>query len=168
MSGEKLVDLTMLSLFFIFGITLHNVEEALWLPKWSARSSRFQKPVGENEFRFAVLIITMLAYLATGLFVLAPNVLVFKCVFLGFVGAMAINVLVVHLASTVILRKYSPGLATGLFFMLPFNLIILANAVQSSIAGVLEIILSTIIMAILLVALIPILFTAGKILINYG
>ncbi len=50
--------------FFCFAITLHNIEEAIWLPEWSQQSSKFQKPVTSNEFHFAVIVITMLAYLS--------------------------------------------------------------------------------------------------------
>lgn len=156
------------SLFFIFAITLHNVEEALWLPQWSMHASRFQRPVGKDEFRFAVIVITMLAYLATGLFILAPQVSVLKYVFFGFVGAMMINVIVIHLLSTVMLRKYSPGLITGIFLLLPFNGLILAIAINSNIITILEVVLSTIVMAIILVALIPVLFKLGNKLIDYG
>ena len=51
------------ALFFCLAITLHNLEEALWLPQWSQIGSAFQRPVSSNEFHFAVLIITALAYL---------------------------------------------------------------------------------------------------------
>ena len=47
-------------LLFILGFTLHNLEEAVWLPKWSQVAKKFHKPVTTNEFIFAVLVITVL------------------------------------------------------------------------------------------------------------
>lgn len=162
-----MTDLTILSLFFIFGITLHNAEEALWLPQWSRYAGKFRKPVARNEFLFAAIVITMLAYLATGLFLLYPDMPVFKYAFLGFVGGMIVNVIVVHLLSTIIVRKYSPGLVTGIFLLIPFDTLILLNAINMGITGIYEVIVSTAIMAVLLIAIIPVLFKLGNILIDF-
>lgn len=52
----------LLILLFCLAITLHNIEEAIWLPKWSQQASKYQKPVTPNEFRFAVIVITFFAY----------------------------------------------------------------------------------------------------------
>jgi len=40
------------AIFFCFAITLHNLEEAVWLPQWSQIGSSFQKPVTPGEFHF--------------------------------------------------------------------------------------------------------------------
>lgn len=57
------MDFYLVALFCI-AITLHNIEEAIWLPEWSQQASMFHKPVTPGEFRFAVTVITMLAYLS--------------------------------------------------------------------------------------------------------
>jgi len=36
------------AVFFCLAITLHNVEEALWLPQWSQQPSKFQKAVSTS------------------------------------------------------------------------------------------------------------------------
>jgi hypothetical protein len=163
-----LIDITILSLFFIFAISLHNAEEALWLPQWSRHAQRFQKPVARDEFLFAVIVITLLAYLAAGLFILAPDIPVFKYMFLGFVGAMIVNVIVIHLLSTIIVRKYSPGLITGIFLLVPLDSLILLDAIDIGVISIYMVIISTAVMAVLLVALIPVLFKLGRILIDYN
>lgn len=163
-----MIDITILSLFFIFAISLHNAEEALWLPQWSRHAQRFQKPVARDEFLFAVIVITLLAYLATGLFILAPDMPVLKYMFLGFVGAMIVNVIVIHLLSTIIVRKYSPGLITGIFLLVPLDSLILLDAIDIGVISIYMVIISTAVMAVLLVALIPVLFKLGRILIDYN
>ncbi len=162
-----MTDLTILSLLFLFGITLHNTEEALWLPQWSRLAGTFRKPVTRNEFIFAVIVITMLAYMAAGLFFLFPGIPVFKYAFLGFAGGMIVNVILVHLLSTVLIRKYSPGLVTGIFLLVPIDTLILINAIDTGITNIYGVILSTAVMAILLVAIIPVLFKLGNILIDF-
>lgn len=162
-----MIDITILSLFFIFAISLHNAEEALWLPQWSRHAQRFLKPVDRDEFLFAVIVITLLAYLAAGLFILAPDILLFKYMFLGYVGAMIVNVIVIHLLSTIIVKKYSPGLITGIFLLVPVNALILTDSINIGITSIYGVIISTAIMAILLIAIIPALFWLGKILIDF-
>ena len=156
-----------MALLFIFAITLHNIEEALWLPQWSKHAQKFRKQVSKDEFHFAVLVITIFAYLATGLFIFFPQNLILKYFFFGFMGAMIINIIFPHLVSTIVLKKYCPGLITGVLLIIPFNSLIIVFSVNNSIINLSEIIISTIVVAILLLKLIPYLEKIGKNLIDY-
>lgn len=102
------------AVFFCFAITLHNIEEAIWLPKWSQQPSKFQKPVTSNEFHFAVIVITMLAYLSAFGFLYIPESDIAKWIFTGFLGSMVINAIFPHLIATVLMKKYAPGTPYGL------------------------------------------------------
>ena len=53
------LDLTAIKLLFLFGFTIHNIEEAIWLPKWSRYAKKFHEPVGSNKFIFAVMVVTI-------------------------------------------------------------------------------------------------------------
>jgi hypothetical protein len=55
----------MIEILFLLGFSLHNIEEALWLPQWSQNATRFHKPVSNNEFHFAVIMVTAIGYLFT-------------------------------------------------------------------------------------------------------
>ncbi len=113
------------ALFFCLAITLHNLEEALWLPQWSQIGSAFQRPVSSNEFHFAVLIITALAYLISFLHLSFPKTKVMKWAFIGFLGSMIFNAFFPHLISTILMKTYAPGLLTALLLNIPINLVIL-------------------------------------------
>lgn len=154
-------------LLFLFSITLHNIEEALWMPQWSRYAEKFHKEVTRDEFHFAVLVITILAYLATGLFIFFPENLMLKYFSFGFMGAMIFNVIFPHLISTIILKKYCPGLITGVFLIIPFNSLIIFSSVNKSIINFNEVIISTIVVGIFLLGLIPILNKIGGKLIDY-
>ncbi|WP_454055296.1 HXXEE domain-containing protein [Clostridium sp. Marseille-Q7071] len=154
-------------LLFIFSITLHNIEEALWIPRWSRYTEKFGKQVSGDEFHFAVLVITILAYLATGLFIFFPQNLILKYFFFGFMGAMIFNVVFPHLILTIILKKYSPGLITGVLLIMPFNSLIIISSLNNSIINLNEVIISTIAVGTLLLILIPILEKIGGKLIDY-
>ncbi|MHB8137263.1 MAG: HXXEE domain-containing protein [Smithellaceae bacterium] len=157
-----------LLLFFPLAITLHNVEEALWLPQWSKQAGRFHRPVGTTEFHFAVLIITAMAYLATFLMLVFPNVIIVNRFFYGFLGAMTVNVLFPHLAASIFLRTYAPGLLTGLLLNVPIGATLIYQAVSKNILTFPDVIGATIIVGLVLIALIPLLFRLGQMLIKAG
>jgi hypothetical protein len=104
---------------FAAALTLHNAEEALFLPGWSRKAGRWHFPVGAFEFRFAVAVLTLLAYglaflsAARGPGTIAAHVLA------GYALAMLLNIVVPHTVATVALGRYAPGTATAWVFNLP-------------------------------------------------
>ncbi|MCB9454201.1 MAG: HXXEE domain-containing protein, partial [Anaerolineaceae bacterium] len=126
-----MTDYHLLWLFFPLAISLHNIEEAIWLPKWSQKAGRFHKPITADEFYFAVICVTLLAYLSTVLALAFPTVALLKLIFFGFLGTMILNIFMPHLAATILLRRYAPGLLTGVFGLIPINGIILGQALAN-------------------------------------
>lgn len=149
-------------ILFPLAITLHNLEEAIWLPGWSHHAGRFHRPVQTGEFRFAVAMITLLAYLSFFLVVKFPEAWVWNHLFHGFLGAMIVNTFVPHLASTILLRRYSPGLASGLLLLTPINSIILAQSIMSGRVTLPNLLWSVFAVGLMLVSLIPLLFKIGS------
>ncbi|MBI5034195.1 MAG: HXXEE domain-containing protein [Chloroflexi bacterium] len=156
--------ITTLWIFFPLAITLHNLEEALWLPRWSHHAKRFHPPVEQNEFVFAVIVVTLLAYLSTFLAMAFPSVFILRLIFFGVLGMMILNAFVPHLAATIVLRRYCPGLVTALFLMVPVNSVILYQAIVDGLLQWLELGLSTLVVAAFAVALLPFLFRLGKLI----
>lgn len=148
--------------FFLFAITLHNLEEALWLPDWSKHASKFQKPVEKNEFRFAVICITALAYLSAFYYLVSSDSGFAKFIFAGFLGAMMLNAVFPHLLATLALKSYAPGLLTGILLNIPINGFILHTFIQNQELTYIQLALSTIAVGAVLVMLIPLLFKIGK------
>jgi len=116
---------TYYAIFFCLAITLHNLEEALWLPQWSQSGSSLQKPVTPNEFHFAVLIINGLAYLVSFLFLRFPKSEILKWAYIGFLGSMIFNAFFPHLIAIILMKTYAPGLVTALLVNVPINTVIL-------------------------------------------
>lgn len=145
-----------LVIFFCFAITLHNLEEALWLPQWSKHASKFHRPVSSNEFNFAVVFITILAYLSTFLFFYFPEVSLTKWIFTGFLGSMIVNAIFPHLVATILMKKYAPGLMTGVLLNVPINSLIIYQMFIQNLISWKGLILSTIVVGCVLLALIPI------------
>ena len=140
----------------MFCLTLHNIEEALWMTGWLDKAMPDKRgPRRKEHFIFAVIGITILGYLTAGLFILFPKSLCFEYAFIGFVGAMFVNAVVPHLLLSIRFRSYCPGTFTGCFLTIPFHLIILSNAANSHMK-VIEIIISTLAVGAVLLGAIPI------------
>jgi hypothetical protein len=155
------------AIFFCLAITLHNLEEALWLPRWSQMGSSLQKAVTPDEFHFAVFIITALAYVISFLYLSFPKTNIIKWAFIGFLGSMVFNAIFPHLIATIFMKTYAPGLVTALLLNIPINSVILYRLHTLNSISIKEILNSTVVIGILLLALIPFLFTLGDNIINY-
>jgi hypothetical protein len=104
---------------FAIALTLHNAEEAILLPGWSSRAGRWHAPVGAFEFRFAVVVLTLLAYAVAFLSSIYGAQSFAAYALAGYALAMLLNVLAPHLLATLALRQYAPGTGTALLFNLP-------------------------------------------------
>lgn len=149
-------------IFFAIAITLHNLEEAVWLPRWSQNASRFHKKVGTDEFIFAVIVVTVIAYLGTFLFMVYPESWLLKDIYFGLLGMMMLNSVFPHLIATVFLRRYMPGVITGIFLMLPVDLILIIRGVQLNLITINEVVISTVLVGGIVIALLPVLFKIGR------
>ncbi|WP_188802367.1 HXXEE domain-containing protein [Sporolactobacillus putidus] len=126
-------------LLFIFTISLHNTEEGIWLIRMTKHSKiGLHKVVKQDQFLFAVIAVT----------------------------AMMLNVIFPHLLSTIIERKYSPGLTTGLLLIIPIHTIIIMRSFQSHLISIGGLIMGTLIMSICLILLIPVMFKLASRLIQ--
>lgn len=155
---EKQISLHRYALFFCVVITLHNLEEAIWLPRWSQSAYAIQPPVSANEFHFAVIVITAFAYLTAFFFTRCFHKPLAIYAFTGFLGAMILNTFFPHLLSTILMQTYAPGLMTGLLLIVPVHSYILYQLHKTHAIMLRAIILSTIVVGGMLLLLIPVLF----------
>lgn len=156
-------------LLFLFAFTIHNLEEAAWLIRQSSRVSKtkLHKTITQDQFMFGLFWVTGLAYLITALYMFYPTQELLKYAYFGYVGCMLLNIVFPHLLVTIIERCYSPGLLTGILVILPIHTLIVKTGIDSSIITMPQFMISTLAMAVVLVATIPLSFMAGKKLINY-
>lgn len=118
-------------LIFLAATTLHNLEEAIWLPGWANATGRFHHAAKPFEFRFAV---TALSVFALGLWVWAatsntPNVA--NHLLVGYAVAMAGNALVPHVAISITTKRYMPGTFTGVALTLPAGVLVTYHGLSS-------------------------------------
>ncbi len=115
-----------------------------------------------------MIVVTALGYLLTLLhFADDKNNLLIQNVYYGFVLMMSLNVLFPHLIATLVLKRYAPGLVTGLLLNLPFGLLLVRQALSHG-AALLYLVISALLITVIMLALINLLFKiGGKILEPY-
>ncbi len=151
---------------FMLCLTLHNIEEALWFTEWRIKTMpKSHRSPQKLHFIFAVLGVTILGYLASGLRIMYPANTMIEFCYIGFVGAMLVNAIVPHLLLTIRYKKYCPGVLTGFFLLVPFNSIILYNAVTSYLK-VSEVLIATIVVGVVLLVSIAVFERIAKFLLK--
>lgn len=114
---------SMYEIIFLVCFTLHNIEELIWLPGWSKNAGKYHPQVKRKEFGFALAVVTLIGYFLTFAFLNSesPNEII-RYLYLGFVMMMCLNAVFPHLIAAVVLKRYAPGLLTGLLLNLPAGL----------------------------------------------
>ncbi|PKN17755.1 MAG: HXXEE domain-containing protein [Deltaproteobacteria bacterium HGW-Deltaproteobacteria-6] len=152
----------MFELLFLLSFTLHNLEEAFWLPDWSKYAKKFHPAVEKTEFHFAVLMITIIGYLITFAYlVMGETSEIVKYIYLGFVLMMSLNAIFPHLIASIVLRRYAPGTMTGCLLNLPIGLYIVFIKNQEHITNI-KLLFSFILTTVIIVSLLKPLFFIGK------
>ena len=127
----KYIDKSILLLPFAFA--LHNLEEALTIAKWSISNPNFYKvPVLTVQFSIAVGIFTIVGFLITFSKKMYFAEKYYFYVIIGFTGMIMMNVFIPHLLGAIYLKKYTPGLITGLLINLPLTIHILSSLIKSN------------------------------------
>jgi hypothetical protein len=145
-------------------VTLHNAEEALGLPGWSRRAGRWYDPVAPGVFRFAVVILTLAAYLVTGLSISTGRQTVWTYLAFGSMAVTLVNVLIPHIIASVATRSYMPGLATGVALNLPVLSLLIVLALRQGYVSGWKAAEFSVGVAVLVALSIPALFRLGKVL----
>jgi hypothetical protein len=156
------INFIVLSWLFAISITVHNLEEAIWLPKWSMSAGRWHHPVEPAVFRFAVLTLTIFAYISTILAAVGEKQSLGAYLVAGYALAMLLNVIFPHLIATIALKKYAPGLTTALFFNLPITLGLLYHATIEGYIDLNKFYYIGPVVTIGILGSIPVLFAIGK------
>lgn len=142
--------------------TLHNLEEALFLPRWSQQPGALHVPVGTIEFGVAVLLLTVAAWAVTALAVTRGGRWSRLCS--GYQGAMLLNVVAPHLVMAMRAGGYVPGIVTALALNLPVNAWLLAREVRARRATARVVAGWSLGVGVVLVAVIPALFALGRLI----
>ncbi len=154
--------MTPAALYWLFALafTVHNIEEGLFLPAYTAAVPRLAGKVTPFAFRFALVALTGLLY---GVVAFAaagsrPAVVLLA----GAAIVMVANAVIPHLMLTVAFRRYAPGTGTALGLMLPLSLLVVIDGFAAGLLTGRTLLVATITVAAAVVVAIPLLFWAGR------
>lgn len=140
--------------------TIHNAEEAMWLPAWSQTAGVWHPPVGSFEFRFAVITLTLVVYGVIFYFVRYDNRFA-KYIMSGVLVMILFNVFVPHLTASVLLSRYAPGVISGVLLNIPVSIYLLRRGVKEGFFDTKTIVIGAIGFAAVIGPLLPALFAVG-------
>jgi hypothetical protein len=106
---------------FPIEVTLHNAEEAIWMPRCTAGHA-VQLPVrppGVAEILAALVVVTVAAFGVTYLCAHRGPESIWAYLTFGYIVAMLANVFVPHVPAAIVFHGYSPGLVTAVLINLP-------------------------------------------------
>lgn len=141
--------------------TVHNIEEAIWLPDWSRIAGTWHPPVSAFEFRFAVILITLAIFGIIYYFSKHANKTA-DCLMGGTVIVILVNIFVPHLAAAIVTARYAPGVISGLALNLPVTAYLLWRGRREGIFTFKKLAIGTIACVALLLPLMAASFALGR------
>ncbi len=117
---------------FPVAVTLHNLEEAIWMPGWQLHLAAQipARPPRASEFRIALVVITLAAFGVTYLSIRRGPQSVWAYLTFGSVVALLANVFVPHLSVAILFGGYAPGVVTAILINLPLMTLLVFRAVR--------------------------------------
>ena len=116
---------------FPIAVTLHNSEEAVYMPKWIlAHGRQLALHPGAAKIWFGLLLLTLAAFAVTYLSAQKGKRSVWAYLLFGYAVAMLVNVLIPHIPATLVFGEYTPGVVTAVLINLPVMGSLLFKAVR--------------------------------------
>ncbi|MFZ0546934.1 MAG: HXXEE domain-containing protein [Candidatus Promineifilaceae bacterium] len=124
------LDFSTLIWLFPAAITLHMIEEMIWLPAWSQTAGSWHIPVSSRQFNFASIALLVVIYGLTAVAAHAGRGNVAVYLVLGLALTMWLNIYYPHVGSTIDLGRYGPGLVTAILINLPLMPFLIWRAIH--------------------------------------
>lgn len=148
------------AILFVSSITIHNIEEALFLPSWV---NPIGLEVSSSEFTFAVVILTVIAYMSAFLAARSEKHGVWIYIYTGYALAMLVNVFIPHLLTSILLQDYAPGTGTALLLVLPASSLVLYNAFNDGLVDKARFYVTGPMVVLAMAASVPLLFALWRV-----
>jgi len=120
-----------MAILFGLGVTLHNLEEAMYLASWTR--SHLTPLFAPNPKIYWVItsFVSVVIWVPIVGVLVSPGSSYFQTVLSGFALAMAINAVLPHLVISLVKHSYSPGAGTGLLFNLPLGVMLIRRQLSA-------------------------------------
>lgn len=143
-----------------FTETIHNIEEAVWLPAWSDSAGLWNWHVTAFQFRLAVVAVTLLIYMIIYYYTRKGNKFSIH-LFCGTLAIILVNVFVPHMSASVLTASCSPGVLSGIILNVPVIFYLLRRGLREQLFTYSILARGTAVTALVMLLLIVLSFIAG-------
>jgi Na+(H+)/acetate symporter ActP len=110
------------AILFGVSVTLHNLEEALFLASWSRCHLKLWFTPNHKIYSVLTLLVSVVVWIpVVGISAWSENARL-QAALAGFALAMVVNAIFPHLLLSLATRSYSPGAGTGMLLNLPLGI----------------------------------------------
>jgi hypothetical protein len=113
------------AVLFGIGVTLHNLEEAMFLADWTRSHLKLRFEPNHKIYWVLTSLLSIAIWIPVVGVCASKESSRFQDALSGFALAMAVNAVLPHLAISLVKRSYSPGLGTGMLFNLPLGVLLI-------------------------------------------
>ena len=113
------------AILFGIGVTLHNLEEAMYLVSWARSHLTLWFEPNPKIYWVGTSLVSVVVWVPIVGVCVSHESSHFKSVLSGFALAMAINAVLPHLVISLVKHSYMPGAGTGMLFNLPLGVLLI-------------------------------------------
>jgi hypothetical protein len=140
------------AILFAVGVTLHNLEEAMFLVDWSRSHLKLWFEPNPGVYWVLTSLISVVIWIPVVGVCVSKAGAPLQSVLSGFALAMAINAVLPHLVISLVKQSYSPGVGTGMLFNLPLGVLLIREQLSDGAISPVEIWRAAVLYALLLAA----------------
>jgi len=138
------------AILFGTGVTLHNLEEALFLPGWTRSHLKLRFEPNPGIYWVLTSLVSFVIWIPVVGLCVSEESSSFQDALSGFALAMAINAVLPHFIISLVKRSWSPGVGTGMLFNLPLGVLLIHDQLQNRAISPVEVWRAAILYALLL------------------
>jgi len=113
------------AILFGIGVTLHNLEEAMFLVDWSRSHLKLWFEPNRKIYWILTSLVSVVIWIPVVGVCVSKDSSSFQNALSGFALAMAINAVLPHFVISLVKHSYSPGVGTGMLFNLPLGVLLI-------------------------------------------
>ena len=113
------------AILFGIGVTLHNLEEALYLVSWARSHLKLRFEPNPKIYWVLTSLVSVMIWIPIVGVCVSKESTHFQNALSGFALVMAINAVLPHFVISLVKHSYSPGAGTGMLFNLPLGVLLI-------------------------------------------
>ncbi|HLJ45106.1 MAG TPA: HXXEE domain-containing protein [Bryobacteraceae bacterium] len=140
----------LIAILFGIGVTLHNLEEAMFLVSWARSHVTLWFEPNPKIYWVLTSLVSVVIWVPIVGVCISPESLHFQSVLSGFALVMAVNAVLPHFIISLAKHSYSPGAGTGMLFNLPLGVLLIHAQLSAHATSHLEVWRDAVLYALLL------------------